>query len=165
MPIDPSRPFFVRRMIVDPKNGNVYPALPKPYDPGTVPEYLLKDDVCSQEGVAPVPPAVPNVEIKEPTVDVSLQKPQVETSEVKPEIGGVDNPKQKLKADQEKLKINSATAAEISDFLDGVGPNTAEKLVKDRENKGGFINIASLNDRVRLGFGLSWDKFSEVIEF
>jgi hypothetical protein len=48
--IDLTRPFRLRKMIVDPKTGNTYvPLTERHYLPGEVPPHLLNDGNCIQE--------------------------------------------------------------------------------------------------------------------
>lgn len=60
--IDPTRPVYLKQMVVDGKTGNTFPALNKPYQPGTLPVKFLTDEYCTQDEPDRIP--VNTTEIK-----------------------------------------------------------------------------------------------------
>ena len=53
-----------------------------------------------------------------------------------------------------KLDLNKASAAEL-DLLPGIGPTRAARLVEQRKVRGGFKNLAELDEPTMLGPGAS----------
>lgn len=49
MAIDPSRPVYLKRMVIDPNNKNCFPVLSRPYRPGELPKEFLTEEYCSHE--------------------------------------------------------------------------------------------------------------------
>lgn len=159
MPIDPTRPFFLKKMVVDPRRGNVHPPIPNYlYRASDIPEQFLTDEYCTQEGVAPSPPPVPQVELK-PLVTSGDVQHQDNLNQEKGEHW-----KQELKEGEAKLNVNKASEKEIAERLEGVGEKTAAKVVSERK-KTGFADIEDLNKRVSLGFSRKWDSYADVLEF
>lgn len=64
--IDLTRPFRLKRMIVDPKTGNTYvPLSDREYLPGEVPGRLLNASNCIQEFFGSIEDITPDVQITE----------------------------------------------------------------------------------------------------
>lgn len=49
-----------------------------------------------------------------------------------------------LVSSSDKVYINSATATEIADYLDGIGPAKAQAIVAYRDSQGPFTDLQSL---------------------
>lgn len=180
--IDPNRPVYLLKMIINPQTGNVMPPLSRPYQPGSIPPQFLTPEYVSQKPAEmetgddqkrltpqssdyiPERPMMPGG-IKEtnpilpsslpPSEAVTIADPTEETS-VNP-----STPKTTLKPEQ--IKINSASA-EVIASLDGVGEKTAAKILEVRE-KQQFSSLEDLDKRVPLPLNRKWTVYASQISF
>lgn len=167
MPIDNTKPVYLKKMIVDGQSGNTYPAFPdRAYPPGSLPERYLTEEYCSQEGVLH-PPQSSTTELRmqnslDPVINLGRIQPEITQAPViriqPPDTSGLED-----LPPPPRININQADKSVI-EALDGVGGKTLDKLIAERDIQP-FTAIEQLDERVPLSFGKKWATLADTIEF
>jgi competence protein ComEA len=92
---------------------------------------------------------VPDAPLSEPTVKVDLTSAFSSTSESVAASSVKESSTQN--AASAKVNINTATAAELSEKLDGIGDALAQRIVSYREQNGPFRNSEDLKNVPGIG--------------
>jgi type II secretory pathway component PulK len=160
MPIDPKRPVYLKQMIVDPRSGNVLPALPtRTYELEEIPERFRTEEYCTQDSLPVHEPYSKLVETKmlgditDRTLAADLMS--LPTPPVIAPPSGEPKP---------SVNVNTASAEAIAEALEGIGPKTAEKVVEERQSQM-FTSTEDLDKRVPLGFKRVWSSHATQISF
>ncbi len=72
------------------------------------------------------------------------------------------NDAQSSSGDSSKVNINTATADELDEKLNGIGPTTAEKIIEYRTKIGRFSDIEEIKNVSGIG-EKTFEKFKDVI--
>jgi competence protein ComEA len=81
---------------------------------------------------------VPDAPLSEPVVKVDLTSSTSSSAVSKSAVVSSDKESSVQKASSGKVNINTATAAELSEKLDGIGDTLAQRIVSYREQHGPF---------------------------